>query len=257
MKKNLIFLHGGPGFRDYLEPYFSELGSDFNCVFYDQQRGPGIQILDLIDQLNLIVSELDGPIILIGHSWGGILAIEYAGKYPQRIEGVVLMSTGLCTSHWRDDYYAERKRLGLDDSPPEDIYLAPDERVLGKPMLDKTWETFSEETFESLASSYVETYDVREMLGRIQVTILNIFGERDVRFPRQVPLSFRALNSRVIDLEISGAGHFPFLKPQDHSEIIHVIRERFTDPVPTLGKAASILEEKSRLFVICTPNLGR
>lgn len=44
MKTNLIFLHGGPGFKDYLKDYFVELSNDFECIFYDQSRGNTVGI---------------------------------------------------------------------------------------------------------------------------------------------------------------------------------------------------------------------
>ena len=43
-KHTIIFLHGGPGFKDYLKPYFNPLDSEFKCVFYDQKRGSEVGI---------------------------------------------------------------------------------------------------------------------------------------------------------------------------------------------------------------------
>lgn len=103
--KTVIVIHGGPGgdFR-YLES-LSELSKEYRVVFYDQ-RGSGLSPRVSSESLTLAqnLEDLHGfvekfskeePAILIGHSWGAILATGYINKYPEHISHVVAVEPGM------------------------------------------------------------------------------------------------------------------------------------------------------------------
>ena len=46
---------------------------------------------------------------LLGHSWGGVLALEYASRHPERLTHLVLMNTAPAT---QEDYLRFREYLG-------------------------------------------------------------------------------------------------------------------------------------------------
>lgn len=227
MVTKLIFLHGGPGFRDYLEPFFGPLKSDFECVFYDQLQGEKVSVDDLIGQIDQFVSTSSDKVVLLGHSWGAVLAAEYVIRHPHNIAGLVLMSTGLKSEHWKDDFRKELARLGLLNAKPEEIFLLPDELEEGTVLLDKVWETFSEVTFDHLDINYLRQYDLTSGIKTVQAPILNIFGDRDIRFSARVAKTFRDFNNAIIDFEVTNAGHFPFLKTRNREKIFEVIRQTF------------------------------
>lgn len=227
MKSTLIFLHGGPGFQDYLKPFFTSLEDKFNCVFYDQVRGSQTQLEDMLSQLDELVRSLPGKKVLVGHSWGAILATEYAAREQSKLAGLVLISTGLNHKHWKDEYRKELANLGLEDAGPEQIFLAPDEVKKGASFLEQSWQTFSGETFDSINDSYLSNYDVTEKIGTIQIPIINIFGELDVRFPTRITKTFRNYNSKINDFQISKAGHFPFLRTAGRDQIYKILENYF------------------------------
>lgn len=225
-KRTIIFLHGGPGFNDYLKPYLSELNSDFNCIFYNQKRGTKIKVDDLVLELDkLIESQNDKP-ILLGHSWGGVLATEYIRRFQGKVSGLVLMSTGLNASQWVQ-WNKKLDDLGLGDASTEKILLTSTELENGIKLLDKTMKSFSGVTFDSIFDSYLKTYDLLHALVSINVPILNIFGEKDLRFSRDVTKTFRNYNKSIIDIEIKNAGHFPFLEKGNRKSIISSIVKSF------------------------------
>lgn len=215
MKPTIIFLHGGPGFKDYLAPFFSEWSDHFQTVFYDQLQGDSISIEDLIDQLDDIVSEAKGKKILLGHSWGGVLAGEYAIRYSKKIDHLILMSTGLCHSHWKEEFEQEKLSRGLAKAAPEEIFLTNAERGEFKEFLERTWSTFHEGTFDALYGNYVQRFDLRVELAKTPIPIKMIFGTEDIRFPARI--------GRTLGLptfEMVGAGHFPFLKKKQRDLIL-------------------------------------
>lgn len=100
----IVVLHGGPGFdHSYLLPELDALGESFHVVHYDQRgRGrsaPGVRPEDVslrseIDDLDRVRSHFGlESVAVVGHSWGGLLAMEYATRHPDRVSQLILMST--------------------------------------------------------------------------------------------------------------------------------------------------------------------
>lgn len=101
----VIVLHGGPGLdQEYLLPQMLELAKDHEVIFYDQ-RGSGQSLATKINpayiNINQFVKDLDDlrvhmgvkKFTLVGHSWGGFLAMNYAIKYPQHLSNLILLNT--------------------------------------------------------------------------------------------------------------------------------------------------------------------
>jgi len=95
----VLLLHGGPGFpHDYLEAMESFLPQAGIEMYYYDQLGVGNS--DVPDDSSLwtlarYLTEVEevrqglglDHFVLYGHSWGGILAIEYALNYQQHLRG--------------------------------------------------------------------------------------------------------------------------------------------------------------------------
>ena len=110
----VLLLHGGPGAtHEYLEAcdsflpaagieyyYYDQLGSGFS----DQPAEPSLWDVDrFVEEVEQVREALGlGPdnFVLYGHSWGGILAIEYALKYQRHLR-------------WPGDLQHDVQRAGL------------------------------------------------------------------------------------------------------------------------------------------------
>ncbi len=97
----MIVVHGGPGMsHDYFLPQMAELAQDFNLIFYDHRvSGRSSADVDSADvSLQMFLADIDGlreafgleKINLLGHSWGGLLAMHYALAYPERLKSLIL-----------------------------------------------------------------------------------------------------------------------------------------------------------------------
>src|SRR5438309_6651562 len=99
----VVFLHGGPGQGSY---HFAALVGpsvehSLRMVYFDQ-RGSGkserpwtgeYSMATLVEDIEGLRRELGVPqIALIGHSFGGALALEYAAAYPARVARLVIVS---------------------------------------------------------------------------------------------------------------------------------------------------------------------
>jgi proline iminopeptidase len=114
---SIIVLHGGPDFdQSYLLPDMDRLSDSFRLIYYDQ-RGRGksadrvrpedVTLASDIADLEKVrrYFHLDS-VVLQGHSWGTVLALEYALRYPERVSHLILMNPGPAST---DDYQQLRK----------------------------------------------------------------------------------------------------------------------------------------------------
>ena len=115
----VIVLHGGPG-NDYKYLLaLKSLANEYYVVFYDQRgtglspRVPGEQLTleNMVEDLHNIVLHFGkgNPVNIIGHSWGGMLASAYIGKYPNTVNKLILAEPGPLTPTIAKVYEAELK----------------------------------------------------------------------------------------------------------------------------------------------------
>lgn len=100
----IILLHGGPDFdHAYLLPDIDRLSDSYRLIYYDQ-RGRGrsagnvqpedVTIESEIDDVDLVRAyfELESA-VLLGHSWGALMAMMYALHQPHRLSHLILMNS--------------------------------------------------------------------------------------------------------------------------------------------------------------------
>jgi proline iminopeptidase len=99
----VIVLHGGPDFdHSYLLPELDRLSDSYHLIYYDQRgRGrsaAGVKPAEV--SLRSDIADIDAVraylhrdrVILMGHSWGTDLAIEYALQQPNRVSRLILLN---------------------------------------------------------------------------------------------------------------------------------------------------------------------
>ncbi len=100
----VLLLHGGPGFtHEYFEAfdsffpgagieyyYYDQLGSYYS----DQPNEPDLwdlpRFVEEVEQVRVALGLNRDNFYLLGHSWGGLLAIEYALKYQQNLKALIV-----------------------------------------------------------------------------------------------------------------------------------------------------------------------
>lgn len=100
----VLLLHGGPGMtHEYLEAvdsYFPAAGIEYyyydqlGSAYSDQPNAPDLwdlpRFVEEVEQVRQALGLTQFNFYLYGHSWGGILAIEYALKYQQNLKGLII-----------------------------------------------------------------------------------------------------------------------------------------------------------------------
>ena len=99
-----IVLHGGPDFdHAYLLPDLDRLDDVLRLIYYDQ-RGRGrsasgvrpedVDLRTEIDDVDRVRRHFGlESMAVLGHSWGGVLAMEYAIRHPERVSQLILLDT--------------------------------------------------------------------------------------------------------------------------------------------------------------------
>ena len=133
----IVAIHGGPGgdYRSILN--CKEFANDgFFVVFYDQ-RGSGLSqrhntdiynVQIYIDDLGAVIEHYrqseNQKVILMGHSWGAMVATEFVNQYPEQIDGLVLMEPGGFTWDVTLDYINRSRPMELFNETVNDyVYL--------------------------------------------------------------------------------------------------------------------------------------
>jgi proline iminopeptidase len=112
-KTPLVLLNGGPGFdHGYFltSEAWDKIATHRPVVFYDQRGtgrsgdlkpGQSCTLADQVADLEALRAKLGAPRLdLLGHSWGGFLAMAYAIRYPEHVAHVVLCDSA--APKWSD-----------------------------------------------------------------------------------------------------------------------------------------------------------
>jgi proline iminopeptidase len=100
----LLLLHGGPGAtHEYFEAlettlaargieliYYDQLGSVYSDKPTDESLWTIERFVDEVEQVRVALGLDRTNFYLLGHSWGGILAVEYALRHGEHLKGLII-----------------------------------------------------------------------------------------------------------------------------------------------------------------------
>jgi proline iminopeptidase len=172
--------------------------------------------------------------VLFGHSGGGIIALQYALRHPDRLAGLVL-----CSATASADYMGERDRLLQGRASPEQLQVLAEvfggsvdltapgavESTLasvlplyfhGEPRFDAFADSIVRPAaFLHYLSAILPHFDVRASLGGLSAPALVLHGRSDCIHPlthTSAPLAAALPAATLVVLEESG--HFPWLEEE-------------------------------------------
>ena len=102
--KKVLLLHGGPGANhEYFQAiesffpkesiefyYYDQLGSEFSDKPKDESLWTIDRFVDEVEQVRQALNLNNENFIILGHSWGGILGLEYAFKYQNNLKALII-----------------------------------------------------------------------------------------------------------------------------------------------------------------------
>lgn len=250
----IIVLHGGPDFsHSYLLPEMDCLAESFQLIYYDQRgrgrSGDGVRPEDVgIESEMADLEELRKflhleTVAVLGHSWGGLLAMEYAIRHPQRLSRLILMNTAPASHGDLVSFRETRRRAVAGDLEEMAALAATDGYRSGDLETDAAYYRIHfrstlrhpdqlEKVVQRLRSHltpegirraraiedrlYEQTwnsseYDLLPKLGRLSIPALVIHGEHDfIPVPCAEHIARAIPDARLILLK--DCGHFSYLE---------------------------------------------
>jgi pimeloyl-ACP methyl ester carboxylesterase len=223
-----LILHGGPGLSDYTETLADELSQVFTTLRYTQRGVPPSSVAGpfrVEDHVADAIGVLDALDVrsawVVGHSWGGHLAMHVAVAEPDRVSGLICVDSLGATGDGGYTAFAEtlgeryeraRGRPLPEDAPLEEyweFYFADSVAAPPMPPMDSNPDAYAE-AFESLRGHF-ERRTLEEGLRLLAVPALFVHGRES---PLPVSASEEAAtlmpDARVRVLD--GCGHFPWLE---------------------------------------------
>lgn len=235
----LVLVHGAGDDGRVWRPQLDALADEFTVVAWDEPGAgrssdvpDGFGLADYAGCLAALIAEVGpGPAFVAGISWGGTVVQELYRHHPDLVAGLILIDT---YAGWKGSLPADEVRARVEGarrmlaaSPGEfdptfpDLFAAepPAEWV---PLLAQIAADVRPQTLAAQLEVMAEA-DQRELLPRIAVPTLLVWGELDVRSPLSVAHAFEAAIPDAKLVVIPGAGHLCNLERPD--QLNDAIRE--------------------------------
>ncbi len=227
-EQSLVFIHGSGGDHSAWSHQYAGLHKQYNIVAIDlpghgSSEGSGesdvgsycLWVKILLDILQL------KNVILVGHSLGAAISLQFAINYPQTIHGIVTVGGGM--------------KMPVNPAIFEFIKTNPTESVelICKFSVAKAnREKFMEPLMKSLAQARIDVlqgdlsacdnFDVSQEMSKISLKALIVCGAEDKmtpsEFSRQIAENIRGAKLCLIE----GAGHMVMMeRPEEFNEALN------------------------------------
>jgi proline iminopeptidase len=248
----LVVIHDGPGYeKSLMYAAFDGLASDLRIIYYDQ-RGCGRSeplspvisstIADNIEDLEALRRYFHlGKFSIAAHGWGAVIALEYARKYQEFVESIVLITPISPFSPGpRDETMLDKLPAEVQQSVAEVLnqptmsMLERKERILRLVMPSLFYRPeaaravnlrrlrYSPEVNIRL-SDELGSLDLFRVLGEITVPTLVVVGRHDITTPVRDQMAYADGIRSASAVVFNESGHFPFV--EERAFFMNVIRE--------------------------------
>jgi len=247
----LLLLGGGPGTEvAYVAGIAQELGSSYKCILLEQ-RGTGrsqppnptsdqMTLKLFVEDIEALRASLNiDRLMILGHSWGGMLAMAYAVAYPNRVDSLVLVDSGGMDlsfgAIFRDNIAArasmsERQELEKADAAIERAsntkalnaarisysrlrtpFYFYDRKLADKIVALLPGDSNQQRVFLLMQTDLTNHYDVRSGMKSLSRPVLIIQGRQDP-MPETVAIEIHeaVANSQLVFID--QCGHFPWIE---------------------------------------------
>lgn len=236
----ILLMHGGLGLsHDYLRPYFDQLSNNHTVIYYDHfGNGGSAKPKDYaeltFDRLTSDAAELmtamgHKTFTLIGHSYGGFIAQEFASAHLSRLNKLVLIDTVPVFDYQpsvsgTDEQMAAFGKLFSEPMADDADWKATWNHVVQ--MYFHNWDvkvgadldsrTVYEHRAWNAAGALLTSFNTLEKLANISVPTLVVAGRHDGITPPEPGAERIAKSLPNAQLNIfENSGHYPFIEEEN------------------------------------------
>jgi len=274
----LVLMHGGPSADRFTLWPLRRLRDQFTLILYDQRcngRAEGAAVTSMTwDNLTADADALRERLgferwAVLGHSFGGHVALEYALRYPDRLTHLVLVNTA-ATSSWSqdhapkvlaargwsaDDVALARRWFNGEIEPREAFrtlmrlgpayYHHPSWLALMRDVMHGSWRTkLRPEALIFAGQHLMKGWWIVHRLPGIEVPTLVVAGASDFVFPPEAQAQLAdGIPNAQLEL-IEGAGHEPWAERPN--EFFRALRRFLSTPSPVSRRGVARLRGQSR-----------
>lgn len=232
-----LVMHGGMGLdHTYLHPALDSLGDIVELIYYDH-RGNGrsgrldteaMRHMDFAADADALAAHLGHEKVgVIGHSYGGFIALEFAIRHPERVSHMILLNTApAAVATYGEEVNANITRKGASSEIRAALTkrstTADEFRDWWYSILPLYFKRYDPEIAQGSLSNCIFSvegmptdagaYDVRSRLGEIDVPTLVLTGRDDfITPPSQSDIIYKSIRQAELTI-LEESGHFPWLE---------------------------------------------
>lgn len=247
----IIIVHGGPVLdHQYLYDHILPLAQDYQLIFYDQRACGKSQLAIPKERMSFEALTADIEAIrqyfgyqsigVLGHSWGGLLAMHYAIDYQEHLDHLILLnSMAPSAEKWNSenkaiaDRYSPKDQEQLNKLSSSGLLRTSNAAPYIEQMMKLSYKPqfydranlellqlhipndYHERSavFMHLAQELVN-YDLSSQLAAIQTPTQLVYGETEPAVSLHLK-EFASIFSDASTAVIPRSGHFPFIEQPD------------------------------------------
>lgn len=241
-------IHGGPGGPGQAAPVAKELSAICGILEPLQTKGTiDGQVEELLVSLN---KHAEKPVILIGHSWGAMLGLIFAARYPAAVEKLILISCppleekhaakimkdrlDRFNAHEKNEIMELMKRLNTPETDRKnDIFAKLAHMALKADSYDPIHcddETI-EYQYDIFSRVWREAETLRsdgmftEMAGNIKIPVIAIHGDHDPHPYKAVQAFFSPILKNFEFILLEKCGHYPWIERAAKDRFFDILKK--------------------------------
>ncbi len=218
----VVFLHGLVGLNEHWDAVVERVNDRLRCVLFEMPllrlRGEHCSIQGVTALTARFLEEyLPGrPVVLVGNSFGGHVALRLALEYPQLVNGLVLAgSSGLIEKSLVSDIQIRPSRAWLERKIGELFY---DQSLMRQEDLTRAHKELSDRggarAMVKLSRSARRDH-LGDRMSSIKAPTLLLWGRQDVVTPPEAAEGFKRLIPQAHLEWFDNCGHAPMIEVPD------------------------------------------
>jgi pimeloyl-ACP methyl ester carboxylesterase len=243
----LVMLHGGAWrWQEYLSliPSLSQRWHVYAMDLRGNGRSEWVaghyRLEDFAEDIVAFLRQLNAPVVLVGHSLGGAIALMAAAHCPEKVKALIIEDSPLDLDTYKKVVDSSRDMFGLwldlkkSASSEKELSLALADKYKDYPGVTSQWILFFAGCLWSLDPTYFDAllydfngftkgYGAEAIMAKIKCPVLFIRGETKlgaVMTDEEISRLTRNF-SNVNYVQISGAGHLLHLEDRGQAQVLN------------------------------------